>query len=334
MSAATVIVPTARGGSNLSRLLASLHAQSGAVEVLVVANGAPDWALNDIDSRSEPVRVIRLPRNVGYSRAVNLAARHARGDALVLLNDDCWCEPGYVEAIVSALAAAAGVTMAAGVMLAARDPSHIDTAGIEIGRGLLAFDYLNGEPVAALDQGVADPLGPSGAAAAFDREAFLAAGSFDENLFAYQEDVDLVLRMRLAGGRCRLATEARGLHEHSSTLGSGSPEKNYLMGFGRGYLLRKWGAVATPRRLATALAADAVICAGQVAFDRNLAGVRGRVRGYRAASPTQAYPGAVIDGQPHVPGLLTDLRRRARRRVRLTRNAPSDGQPWHPVTRR
>ena len=287
----------------------------------MVANGVPDAALMGIDGTAEHIRVIRLPQNVGYSRAVNLAAGQARGDALVLLNDDCRCEAGYIEAILGALDPAAGVIMAGGVMIASGNPSRIDTAGIEIGRGLLAFDYLNGEPVAALDRTVPDPLGPSGAAAAFDRREFLAAGGFDENLFAYQEDVDLVLRMRRAGGRCRLASEARGLHEHSGTLGSGSARKNYLMGFGRGYLLRKWSVLADPRRLAIALAADTVICAGQVAFDRNLAGLRGRIHGYRASRPTHAYPGAVIDAQPRVPGLLADLRRRGRRRIALSRSS-------------
>jgi N-acetylglucosaminyl-diphospho-decaprenol L-rhamnosyltransferase len=288
----------------------------------VVANRVPDSALTGIDTESEPVRLIRLPQNVGYGRAVNLAARQARGDALVLLNDDCWCEPRYVEAILGALDPATGVTMAAGVMLAARDPSRVDTAGIEISHGLLAFDYLNGEPATVLDRDMPDPLGPSGAVAAFDTREFLAAGGFDENLFAYQEDVDLVLRLRLAGGRCRLAARARGFHEHSSTLGSGSARKNYLMGFGRGYLLRKWRVLPDPRRAANALVADAVICAGQLVFDRNVAGVRGRVRGYRASSPSQAYPRAVIDGQPRVPGLIGDLRRRGRRRLRLARSGP------------
>jgi N-acetylglucosaminyl-diphospho-decaprenol L-rhamnosyltransferase len=305
----------------LGRLLASLRGQDGLLEVLVVANRVPDAALTGIGAESGPVRVISLPQNLGYSRAMNLGAREARGDALVLLNDDCWCEPGYVSALLDALDPAAGVTMAAGVMFDARDPSAIDTAGIEMGHGLLAFDYLNGEPAAALHAGVPDPLGPSGTVAAFDTQGFLATGGFDENLFAYQEDVDLVLRMRLAGGRCRLSTDARGFHEHSSTLGSGSARKDYLMGFGRGYLLRKWGVLRTPRRAATALAADAVICAGQAAIDRNLAGVRGRVRGYRAAAPAYPYPGAIIDGQRHVPGLVADLRRRARRRRKIARAA-------------
>jgi N-acetylglucosaminyl-diphospho-decaprenol L-rhamnosyltransferase len=312
-------VPTARAGATLGRLLASLRAQDGLLEILVVANQVPDSGLEEINTEAEPLRLIRLDENAGYSRAVNLAAREARGDALVILNDDCRCEPGYLEAILSALDPAAGVTMASGVMLDHRDPSRIDTAGVEIGRGLLAFDYLNGEPAAVLDGGVPDPLGPSGAAAAFDRRTFLAAGGFDENLFAYWEDVDLVLRLRLAGSRCRLVTAARGVHEHSATLGSGSARKNYLMGFGRGYVLRKWGVLSDPRQVATALAADTVICAGQMAFDRNLAGVRGRIRGLRASSPSHPYPRAVIDGQGRVPGLLTDLRRRARRRGRLAR---------------
>lgn len=312
-------MPTARGGPTLARLLASLGDQPGVLEILVVANDVPDSALEGIESESDPVRLIRRRENVGYGRAVNLAAREARGDALVLLNDDCTCEPGYVEAIVDGLDPVAGVTMTAGVMLAARDPSRIDTAGIEIGHGLLAFDYLNGEPVAELDRGAVDPLGPSGAAAAFDRRAYLAADGFDESLFAYQEDVDLALRIRLAGGRCRLVPEARGLHEHSGTLGSGSARKNYLMGFGRGYLLRKWGVLRNPRRAVPALAADAVICAGQAVFDRNVAGMRGRIRGYRASSPAHPYPGALIDGQSRAPGFLADLRHRARRRRRLAR---------------
>jgi len=230
---ATVIVPTVVGGPRLVRLLESLGDQLSGVEVLLVDNGSADTAMEGVRARFPDAMIIRLDRNTGYSRAVNLAAREATGDALVLINDDCVCDPGFVKAIVARLDPAAGVTMVAGVMREAGDVSRIDTAGIVIGRTLLAFDYLNGEPVSRLDARVPDPIGPSGAAAAFDRDAFLAVGGFDENLFAYLEDVDLALRMRADGGRCVLAPSARGTHEHSATLGSGSRRKNYLMGFGR-----------------------------------------------------------------------------------------------------
>ena len=170
----------------------------------------------------------------------------------------------------------------------------------------------------ALDGSVPDPIGPSGAAAAFDREAFLSVGGFDERIFAYLEDVDLVLRLRRDGGRCRLAKDAHGVHEHSATLGSGSPRKDYLAGFGRGYLLRKWS-VISPRRLPAVLLREIGQAAIQTVMDRNLGPVRGRVHGLRAGRPSEAYPSPEVLGSP--PSLRSTVRRRWRRRARLRRTA-------------
>ena len=54
-------------------------------------------------------------------------------------------------------------------------------------------------------------------------------GLFDEDFFAYLEDVDLAWRARLRGWRCVLAPEAVVAHAHSGTLGEGSPLKRYLL---------------------------------------------------------------------------------------------------------
>ena len=83
----------------------------------------------------------------------------------MLLNDDCVCDPGFVEAITAALDPVAGVVMTAGVMRDWRRPELIDSAGMELDSTLLVFDYLNGEPLSRLREGVADPIGPSAAAA-------------------------------------------------------------------------------------------------------------------------------------------------------------------------
>ena len=110
------------------------------------------------------------------------------------------------------------------------------------------------------------------------------------------EDVDLTLRLVRAGGRCALATRAVGTHEHSATLGSGSSRKNYLMGFGRGYLLRKWSVTDSPGRALRVLASDGVVCGGQLVLDRTAAGIRGRIDGFRAARtvPREPYPGQLL----------------------------------------
>ena len=306
---ATVVVPTRDGRERLERLLDSLAA-SGA-EIVVVDNGSSDGSGDAATAFG--ATVIRLEENVGFGRAVNIGARAASGSVLVLVNDDCVCGPGFVEELASALDPAAGVVMAAGVLLEPAGAT-IDTAGIELDRSLLVFDHLNGQPLSALDRCPADPVGPCGAAAAFDRETFLDLGGFDEQLFAYWEDVDLVLRIVENGGRCRLATRARGVHEHSATLGSGSAAKNYLTGFGRGYVLRKWRGGGTAV-VASAAWRDLPILVGQALVDRTLAGARGRRDGWRAASALRDSVAKIDVAQFAVRA--APLRRRLARRARL-----------------
>lgn len=308
---ASVIVPS-MAGDRVSELLRSLQAQSAEADAIVIDNASPGGEVSAACREFDFAHAIRLERNLGFSRAVNLAASEATGDALVLVNDDAWYDPNFVERLVATLEPEAGVMAAAGVLRAARDERLIDTAGVEIDRTLLGFDYLHGRPLEILARRPGDPIGPSGAAAAFERGAFIRMGGFDERIFAYLEDVDLALRMRQTGWICRLAADARGTHAGSATLGSGSARKNYLMGFARGYLLRKWGVVNFSRAPGIA-AREAVVCFGQAIFDRNTAGVRGRLAGWRTATRGE-YPAAVVAAAA-TPGMAEALARRARRRA-------------------
>ena len=174
---ATVVVPTWNGAERLGRLLESLDDDA---QVIVVDNGSTDDTPHVLRRRFRDVDVLRLPRNEGFSRAVNRAAARATGDVLVLLNDDCVCEERFVHRLASGVDRVAGRVMAAGVLLEARDPSVIDTAGMELDGTLRVFDYLNGAPVSVLETTPPPPIGPSGAAAAFDRGAFLEAGANDQ----------------------------------------------------------------------------------------------------------------------------------------------------------
>lgn len=309
-------MPSLGPASRLQRLLDSLAAQTVSHETLVVDNGSPTSEVSELCERYEFARPIRLESNRGYSEPVNIAAREAGGEVLVLINDDCVCDHAFVERIVEPIDAAAGVVMAAGVLRNVDDPELIDTAGMELDRTLLVYDHLNSMPLSSLD-GAGDPIGPSAAAAAFDRSAFDEVGGFDETIFAYWEDVDLVLRLIEAGGRCGLAAGALGTHEHSATLGSGSTAKNRLMGFGRGYVLRKWN-VVTPRTALPVLGRELVLVAGQIAIDRTLSGLPARVRGWRAADPTRTVPASVAE-LGGGDSFLRTLRRRLKRRRQMAR---------------
>jgi GT2 family glycosyltransferase len=289
----TIYIPTLKAGERLARTLSSLQEQTTAAEVVVADNSAEGLAARLAKDRHPWVRVVELGRNLGFGAAVNRAVREEPGDPVVLLNDDVTAEPGFVAGLLEALEP--GIDSVAGVLLRERDPGLVDSAGVVADRTLLGFDYLSGEPVGALDS-AADPLGPTGGAALYRRAAFERAGGFDERIFAYYEDLDLGLRMRLAGGRCRLAPAARGVHAYSETLGANSGRKYALTGWSRGYLLRIYGFGGRPRLLSRALLGEAAICAGQIALERTGRGLAGRARGWRAgrSEPRREAPAEAL----------------------------------------
>jgi len=287
----TIYVPTLTGGERLASCLESLLAQTVTASVVVADNGEGEGCREMIDTRFPDVERIGFGENLGFGPALNRAVESSGTGPVVLLNDDAVARPDFVEALM----AERGGEMTAAVLLSEREPSRIDSAGVIADQTLMGFDYLSGESVSALD-GAADPLGPTGGAALYERAAFERVGGFDERIFLYYEDLDLALRLRAAGGRCRLAASARATHGYSQTLGATTGDKYSMTGWSRGYLLRRYRVMERPAALFPTLAREAAVCAGQMVRDRTTAGLRGRIRGWRAA-----------DGLPQLTPPVGDL---------------------------
>jgi GT2 family glycosyltransferase len=276
----TVYIPTLRAGQRLAQTLESLERQEPRPRVVVVDNSTEGLGAELVRGRFPWALSVAFGVNLGFGAALNRAVREVPGDPIVFLNDDVSAEPGFVAALTGALTPKVG--MVAGVLLREADPGRIDSAGVVADRTLLGFDYLNGEPAEALES-AGDPLGPTGGAALYRRSAFEQVGGFDEGIFLYYEDLDLALRMRLAGFGCRLAPSARGIHAYSETLGANTGRKYAMTGWSRGYLLRAYGFGDHPALLARAVAGEIAICAGQLLSEQTVEGLRGRLRGWRAA---------------------------------------------------
>jgi GT2 family glycosyltransferase len=281
-----VYIPNYNGSQRIGRALRSLREQSRPIDVVVVDNGSGDDSPALLREEFPEVTVLALERNLGFGPALNRAVREHPGDPLILLNNDVEAEPRFVEAMLDA--AAEGVRSVAGVLLQERAPGLIDSAGVVADSTLMGFDYLHGEAAEAAAT-AADPLGPTGGAALYDRAAFEAVGGFDERIFLYYEDLDLALRMAAAGARCRLAPGARAVHAYSASLGAGSGQKFAHTGWSRGYMLRRYGVMSRPRRAGRVLATEGAICAGQLLLDRTGAGLRGRLRGWREGGGLGSY---------------------------------------------
>jgi GT2 family glycosyltransferase len=273
-----VYIPNYNGSQRIGLALKSLREQTRPLDVVVVDNGSGDDSVALVREQFPEVTLLELERNLGFGPAINRAVRGHRADPLILLNNDVECEPRFVEALLDA--AAEGIQSVAGVLVQERAPELIDSAGVVADSTLMGFDYLHGEPLIAAAS-AADPLGPTGGAALYERAAFEAVGGFDERIFLYYEDLDLALRMAAAGARCRLAGGARALHAYSASLGAKSGQKFAHTGWSRGYMLRRYGVMSKPRPALRALACEATICAGQLLLDRSAEGISGRLRGWR-----------------------------------------------------
>ncbi len=290
-----VYIPNFNGSAQLGRTLRGLAAQTLPVDVVVVDNGSSDDSVELARRQLPEVKVLELGENLGFGPALNRAVAAHPAEAVILLNNDAEPDQRFAEALLDGLGA--GVDAVAGVLLQERSPELIDSAGVVADRTLMGFDYLHGEPVGAA-VGAADPLGPTGGAALYRREAFEAVGGFDERIFLYYEDLDLALRMTAAGGCCRLAPEARALHAYSASLGAASAAKYARTGWSRGYMLRRYGVMRSPGRALRALACEGALCAGQLLKDRTASGLNGRWRGWRDAAglePRQTDGAALLD---------------------------------------
>jgi GT2 family glycosyltransferase len=273
-----VYIPNFNGAQRLGRALASLREQTRPVDVVVVDNGSADGSAELVRGEFPEVALVELGRNLGFGPALNRAVAEKPGDPVIPLNNDAEAEPRFVEAMLDGLGD--DVQMVAGVLLQERRPELIDSAGVIADRTLMGFDYLHGEPAEAAAEAAA-PLGPTGGAALYRRDAFDAVGGFDERIFLYYEDLDLALRLRAAGARCRLAPGARALHAYSASLGAKSSEKFSRTGWSRGYMLRRYGVMSNPRDAIRVLASEGAICAGQLLMDRTARGLKGRLRGWK-----------------------------------------------------
>jgi GT2 family glycosyltransferase len=234
-----VVIPNWNGCSLLDTCLRTLATQSWRdFAVIVVDNGSTDGTVEWVRKEFRWVRVMANEENQGFGRAVNQGICASGSRYVVTLNNDTKPEPGWLAALVNAELDPT-VGMCASRMLFADRPEVIDSAGLCLDRAGIAWDRRGGEADDGREAGPVEVFGPCGGAALYRRAMLDEIGLFDEDFFAYLEDVDLAWRARQAGWRCLYAPAARVLHHHSATSVEGSSFKRYLLGRNKIWLIAK-----------------------------------------------------------------------------------------------
>jgi GT2 family glycosyltransferase len=272
-----LVIPNWNGRQYLEPCLRSVFAQEFRdFAVVVVDNGSVDGSADLVRTRFPQVHLVENSENRGFAAANNQAIRASASEFVATLNNDTEVDPGWLDALVQAMEVDPRIGMCASKMLLADQRQVIDSAGIAVDRAGMVWNRESGN----IDHpGAAVPIpvfGPCAGAALYRRAMLDDVGLFDEDFFAYMEDVDLAWRAQWAGWKCIYVPQAIVYHIHSATGKEGSHFKNRLLGRNKIWLLCK-NCALRPWYAPLVLAYDLMSVGYAVAAGRGLGALQGRM---------------------------------------------------------
>jgi len=288
--------------------LTHLAAQTVAHRVQLCDNGCDEHTTERVRAEFPDVTVVTLAQNMPYPVACNAAVAAGDSELVVMMNNDVDARPDFLERLCAPFDADPRLGSAASVLLVPGE-DRIDSVGLVADPTLSGFPRHQGRPPAAAAAPRPRLSGPAGAAAAFRRSAWREVAGLDERIPAYLEDLDLALRLRVAGWSSTVALDAIAVHVGGATFGRRSPDQRRRFGYSRGYLLRRYG-LLTGRQAPRTAVTELLVCVGDLALSRDLAATRGRVAGWRAAAGLPRRPRPPADAIASEIGLRQSITRR------------------------
>ncbi|MGB9629859.1 MAG: glycosyltransferase family 2 protein [Thermodesulfobacteriota bacterium] len=238
----SIIIPNWNGKQFLQECLDSLREQTYPhFEIILVDNGSTDGSVDFVCERYGAfVKVIRNKTNLGFAGGNNAGIRIARGDYIVLLNNDTQADSHWLEELVKATDWDPKVGMWGSKIYSYHQRDQIDAVG-----ELLYWDGLSrAKGQFEKERGqfgqVEEILFPPGCGAMYRKKVFDEIGFFDEDFFAYADDAEIGIRARLAGWKALFVPKAILYHKKSKTGGQYSPFKAFYVERNRFWITIKY----------------------------------------------------------------------------------------------
>ena len=216
----TIVIPNYNGKHFMEPCLSSLSEQTYKdFHILVVDNASSDGSIEYMEENYPDIELIKLQKNYGFSKAVNIGIQHSRTPYVILLNNDTTVDTRYVEEMVKAIEKSPKIFSVSSKMIQMYHPELIDSAGdlytlsgwgVCRGCGRPVSNYTKYDEIFTACAG----------AAIYRRSVFDEIGYFDENHFAYLEDIDIGYRARIYGYYNMYCPTALVYHVGSGTSGS------------------------------------------------------------------------------------------------------------------
>ncbi len=176
------------------------------LEIIIVDNSSQEKSIEDIFTIYPKIKLIKLDENVGFGCANNIAARQAKGEILLFLNNDTLFIENSIDKIEKVFAIDEDIGVL-GPKLLNDDYSFQLSAGKlpnilqEFKDKLIYFFYRKSKVVKKILENFffnkkMEVDWVTGACMMVKKELFYSINGFDENIFLYFEDKDLCARIR------------------------------------------------------------------------------------------------------------------------------------------
>jgi len=224
-----VLVINYNGKHHLAECFDSLRKQDyGSFEVYLVDNGSVDGSVNFTQEKFPWVKIIAFNKNYGFAKAYNQAVKQTNVELVAFLNNDTKADKRWLSEVVSCITYADKVVAAGSKMLFYDNPLILNHAGTKItqiggGYSMGAFEEDNPQK-----NGLEFVGAVCAGAMLVKRNPFLEVGGFDDDFFAYFEDVDLCWRFWLSGYKVVYCPKSIIYHKHGASFGKKSFFKSFL----------------------------------------------------------------------------------------------------------
>lgn len=215
----TVVVPNWNGEAWLKECLDSLMDQSVPLTLVVVDNGSTDSSRDILKSYGEKIVIIHREKNYGFTGGVNPGIEYAienEFDAVALFNNDAVADKDWLKNLQLELKKDTGIVTSC---LQTFDRKFIDSTGDQMTVWGLPYPRGRHTPVSNAPKEPEYIFGASGGASLYSIPMLKQIGTFDDDFFAYYEDVDISFRAQLAGWKVMLAPDSVAYHRIGQTSG-------------------------------------------------------------------------------------------------------------------
>lgn len=216
----SVIIPNYNGSKYIKQCLNSLKKQTYEnYELIIIDNASQDNSIKIIEKHYPQVNLIKNKQNYGFSIAVNQGIKASKGEYVVLLNNDTVVFEDWLGNLVKCIEKDKKIFSVCSKMIRYNEKDKIDDAADEY--NILGWAYKCGDGE-SIDKYIKDRqvFSSCGGAAIYRKSVFEEIGYFDENFFAYMEDVDISYRAKIHGYKNIYCSSAKVYHIGSATTGS------------------------------------------------------------------------------------------------------------------